>query len=205
MLIQALLAAVETGLRHVLSMDGIALERLSRLEGKVIAIECRSPAFSLYLLPSADGLRLAGQWQAASDCTLSAPAPRLLQLALAQNKTPVLHAADVDLSGDSALLMEFAALLQDLELDWEYQLSRWLGPVGSQLLGSNLRGSAQWTNSSLERLRLNLADFLSEESRALVGQREAHARFNELDQLKLSLDRLDARIARLASKASQTP
>ena len=194
MLIQALLAAVETGLRHALSMDAVALQRLGRLEGKVIAIDCRSPA-----------LRLAGQWQAASDCTLSAPAPRLLQLALAQNKTPVLHAADVDLSGDSALLMEFAAILQDLELDWEYQLSRWLGPVGSQLLGSNLRGSAQWTNSSLERLRLNLADFLSEESRALVGQREAHARFNELDQLKLSLDRLDARIARLASKASQTP
>ena len=141
MLIQALLAAVETGLRHVLSMDGIALERLSRLEGKVIAIECRSPAFSLYLLPSADGLRLAGQWQAASDCTLSAPAPRLLQLALAQNKTPVLHAADVDLSGDSALLMEFAAILQDLELvalawpGWQPvagQQSAWLRPVDQQ-------------------------------------------------------------------------
>ena len=205
MLIQALLAAVETGLCHALSMDAVALQRLGRLEGKVIAIDCRSPAFSLYLLPGSGGLRLAGQWQAAPDCTLSAPTPRLLQLALAQSKTSVLHAPDIDLSGDSALMMEFATTLQDLELDWEYQLSRWLGPVGSQLLGTNLRGTAQWTNSSLERLRLNLADFLSEESRALVGQREAHARFNELDQLKLSLDRLDARIARLASKASQTP
>jgi ubiquinone biosynthesis protein UbiJ len=204
MLTQALLAAVETGLCQVLSMDGTALARLGRLEGKVIAVECQRPDISLYLLPAADGLRLAGQWQAEADCTLSAPAPRLMQLALAQNKTPVLHAADVDLTGDSALMMEFAAILQDLDLDWEYQLSRWLGPLGSQLLGTNLRHSAQWTQGSLERLRLNLADFLSEESRTLVGQREAQARFDELDQLKLSLDRLEARVARLAGKASHS-
>ena len=47
-------------------------------------------------------------------------------------------------------------------------------------------------------LRLDLADYLSEESRSLVGQREADARFAELDNLKLALDRLDARIERLA-------
>ncbi|MFG9884342.1 SCP2 domain-containing protein, partial [Pseudomonas aeruginosa] len=49
-------------------------------------------------------------------------------------------------------------------------------------------------------LRLNLADYLAEESRTLVGQHEAEARFAELDQLKLALDRLDARVGRLSQK-----
>ena len=37
------------------------------------------------------------------------------------------------------------------------------------------------------------------------GVDAAKARFNELDQLKLALDRLDARIQRLTSKVGQTP
>ena len=204
MLIQALLATVEQGLRHILNLDSTALARLGRMQGKVIEVACLSPSLSLYLLPDNDGLRLAAQWLGDVDCTLKAPAPRLLQLALTQDKSTILHATDVDLDGDSAVLLELAGILQDLELDWEYQLSRWLGPVGSQLISSNLRTTAQWTSSSAGHLRRNFADYLSEESRTLVGQREAEARFNELDQLKLALDRLQARIDRLTSKIEQT-
>ncbi|MNE84160.1 hypothetical protein D3C80_1810350 [compost metagenome] len=69
--------------------------------------------------------------------------------------------------------------------------------MASQLLGSHIRSRVSWTSQTLDSLRLNLADYLSEESRSLVGQREADARFAELDRLKLDLDRLDARIERL--------
>jgi ubiquinone biosynthesis protein UbiJ len=61
-----------------------------------------------------------------------------------------------------------------------------------------LRSSARWTHDSLANLTHNLADYLSEESRTLVGQREAEARFAELDQTKLDLERLEARFERLA-------
>ncbi|WP_454256375.1 ubiquinone biosynthesis accessory factor UbiJ [Pseudomonas sp. Marseille-Q8238] len=198
-LITGLLAGVELGLNRVLAMDSTALPRLARLEGKVIAIDCQTPAVQLFLLPSGEGLQLASQWGDA-DCTLRAPASSLLRLALAKDKTAILHRPEVELNGDSAVLLELAAILQDLELDWEYELSRWLGPVGSQLLGGHLRSRAQWAGDGLGSLRHNLADYLSEETRSLVGQREADARFAELDQLKLALDRLDARIEHLARK-----
>ena len=48
------------------------------------------------------------------------------------------------------------------------------------------------------RINQNLAEYLSEEARTLVGEREAQARFDELDRLKLDLDRLDARFERLS-------
>jgi ubiquinone biosynthesis protein UbiJ len=199
MLLSGLLAGVEHGLNRVLAMDSTALPRLARLDGKVIAIDCQSPALQLFLLPSGEGLQLASQWSGA-DCTLRAPASSLLRLALAKDKTSVLHRPEVELEGDSAVLLELTKILQDLELDWEYELSRWLGPVGSQLLSGHLRSRASWAGNSLDSLRHNLADYLSEESRHLVGQREADARFAELDHLKLALDRLDARIEHLARK-----
>ncbi|MGE8496689.1 MAG: ubiquinone biosynthesis accessory factor UbiJ [Pseudomonas sp.] len=200
MVISGLLAGVELGLNRVLRMDSTALPRLSGLAGRVIAVDCQKPSLQLFILPDGEGLRLAANWAGDVDCRLHAPASSLLQLAISREKTAVLHGPEVELEGDSGVLLELAAILQDLELDWEYELSRWLGPVGSQLIGAHVRSRANWTSQTLDSLRLNLADYLSEESRSLVGQREADARFAELDRLKLALDRLDARTERLAQK-----
>lgn len=204
MLLSGLLAGVETGLNRVLTMDSTALPRLEPLAGKVIAVDCLSPAISLFIMPDGEGLMLAAHWEGDVDCRLRAPASSLIRLATSSDKTAVLHSPEVELEGDSAVLLDFAAVLQDLELDWEYEVSRWLGPVGSQLVSSHLRSRVGWTTQTLETLRLNLADYLSEESRTLVGQREANARFTELDDLKLALDRLDARIERLAQRNKPT-
>ncbi len=101
---------------------------------------------------------------------------------------------------DHSAKTDLFRVLQGLDLDWEYELSRWLGPVPTALLAGHLRSRAGWTRENLHSLQLSLADYLSEESRTLVGRREADARFAELDDLKLSLDRLDARIERLAQR-----
>ncbi|VXB04709.1 ubiquinone biosynthesis accessory factor UbiJ [Pseudomonas sp. 8O] len=199
MLITGLLAGVEAGLNRALRLDGTALPRLQALAGKVIAVQCQSPALELFILPSGDGLQLASQWHAQADCTLTAPAASLARLALSREKTAVLHRPEVSLDGDSAVLLQLAGILQDLELDWEYEISRWLGPVATTLLAGHLRSRVNLASHGAASLKQNLADYLAEESRALVGQREADARFAELDQLKLALDRLEARIERLTS------
>ena len=198
MLLAGLLASVELGLNRVLRLDSTALPRLGHLNGKVIAVECRSPALQLFILPSDEGLMLASHWASEADCTLRAPAASLLKLAISKDKTAVLHSPQVDLEGDSGVLLELAGVLQDLELDWEYELSRWLGPVATQLLGGHLRSRARWYQQGFTSLNQNLAEYLAEESRTLVGQREAEARFSELDQIKLDLERLEARFERLS-------
>jgi ubiquinone biosynthesis protein UbiJ len=198
MLISGLLASAEHGINRVLRMDSTALPRLDRLSGKVIAVECTSPAFHLFILPSDEGLMLAAHWDAGADCTLRAPAASLMRLALSKDKTAVLHGPEVELDGESAVLLELAGVLQDLDLDWEYELSRWLGPVASPLIGGHLRSRASWTRDTVSSLSHNLAEYLSEESRALVGKREAEARFAEVDQAKQDLERLEARFERLA-------
>lgn len=200
MLLSGLLAGVELGVNRVLAMDSTALPRLAHLSGRVIAIDCQAPTLSLFILADGQGLRLAAHWAGEVDCRLRAPAASLLRLATSTDKSALLHSPEVELDGDSAALLELVGVLQDLELDWEYELSHWLGPVGSQLLGSHLRSRANWANQTLDSLRLNLADYLSEESRNLVGRREADARFAELDRLKLALERIDARFERIAQR-----
>lgn len=198
MLRQALLASAEQGLNRVLRLDPTALPRLARLAGRIIEIDCSAPAMQLFVLVEEDGLRLASSWAADADCRLRAPASSLVRLLVSRQKTAVLHEPQVSIDGDSGVLMSLAEVLQDIELDWEYEASRWLGPVGAQLLGTGVRTPTRWLRESGDSLRQDLADYLTEESRALVGQQEAEARFSEIDDLKLALDRLEARIERLA-------
>src|SRR5476651_1993543 len=126
-----------------------------------------------------------------------------LQLFILPSDEGLLLASHWEVEPDCTLRAPVASL-QDLELDWEYELSRWLGPVASTLIGGHLRSRARWTRSSFESLSQNLADYLSEESRTLVGQREAEARFAELDQLKQDLERLEARFERLAQSLNSS-
>ncbi|MCF5707492.1 SCP2 domain-containing protein [Pseudomonas syringae] len=204
MLLRGLLASVEHGINRVLRLDSTAMPRLARLSGHVIKIDCRDPSLKIFILPSDEGLLLAPEWAADADCTLRAPASSLLRLALSKDKTAVLHGPDVELDGDSGVLLELVGILQDLELDWEHELSRWLGPVASQLFSGHLRGRARWTRDSVASLSQNAADFFSEESRTLVGKHEAEARFAELDQIKLDLERLEARFTRFAQSLNSS-
>lgn len=196
----AVLAAAEAALARALRLDATALPRLARLQGSVIALTCSAPRATLYLLPGADGLRLAAHWAALATCTLEAPAGQLLQLLLSADKTRVLHAPEVTLDGQSSALLELAAILEDLQLDWEGALAEWLGPLGAVALARPLQQLQRWQRDTRARLTRNLADWLAEESRSLIGQREADACFAELDALKLDLDRLEARCARLARR-----
>ena len=198
MLLAGLLASVEQGLNRVLRMDSTALPRLAALEGKVIEIDCRQPALQVFILPDEDGLMLAAHWEGEVDCSLRAPAGSLAQLALARDKTAVLHSPQVELHGDSAVLLDLFGVLQDLELDWEHELQRWLGPVATAMLAGHIRLRARWTRQGLARFSQNLSEYLAEESRTLVGKREAEAAFSELDALKLDTERLEARLKRLS-------
>lgn len=199
MLGQAIVAAAEAGLKQTLALDSTALAKITALAGNVIQVHCREPEFNLYLLLTLDGITLAQEWHGQADCCLSAPLPLLLQLAYSKQKTTILHDPQVDLSGNSHALMQLAEILQSLELDWEYALSRWLGPVPTALIAGHLRSRSHWLKQSASSLQQNVVDYLTEESRDLVGQNEADIRFKQLDQLKLDLDRLDARVARLSS------
>lgn len=207
MLTMALLAAAETGINQVLRLDSVALPRLAQLTGRVLHVKVVSPALDVYVLPAGDGLHLASQYEGPVDCSLSAPLPRLAELASSNDKSRVLHADDVELSGDSAPLLTLAEILADLQLDWEDRLSDWLGPLAAGLIGQGVRQSVRWSSQTLHSLEQNVADYLTEEARSLVGRREAEARFSELDRLRLQLDRLDARLQRVArhTAAKDTP
>ena len=205
MLSGALLRAAERSIAAALARDTVTARRISALAGKRILISSRQPDWQLWLMPAHGTINLSTSSDAPADVELHAPASLLARLLVSSDRKAVLQDPDVELLGDSQVLIALQNALADLQLDGEAELARWLGPVAGHAIGSALRRSHQWGRDSRASLRQTLAEYLTEESRQLVGQAEARARAEQLHDLRLQLDRLEARVALLSPTDPDSP
>lgn len=205
MLTQALLAAAERSISLAVSRDPLTGRRLGALAGKVIRIQSRTPDITLYLLPGEDGIVLLGpDADLAADCSLSAPASMLARLALSSQRKQLLEDPSVELSGDTQVLVDLQNVFADLRLDSEAELARWVGPVAAHALGQVARTGRDWSASTRRSLDAAIRDYLTEETRQLVGRREADSAAMAIHELRLRLDRLDARVRHLENPAADS-
>ncbi|HBT59094.1 MAG: SCP2 domain-containing protein [Pseudomonadales bacterium] len=205
MLPAALLKAAERSIAAALARDSVTARRLGALQGKSVLISARDPDWQLWLLPAEGDIALRAASDLPADCELHAPSALLARLLISSDRKALLQEPDVELVGDSQVLVTLQNIMTDLRLDGEAELARWLGPVAGHAIGSALRRSHQWGRESRASLRQTLAEYLTEESRQLVGQAEARARAEQLHALRLQLDRLEARVALLTPTAPDSP
>jgi ubiquinone biosynthesis protein UbiJ len=205
MLSAALLKAAERSIAAALARDSVTARRLGALQGKSVLISARDPDWQLWLLPAEGEIALRNASEQPADCELHAPSALLARLLISSDRKALLQEPEVELVGDSQVLVTLQNIMADLRLDGEAELARWLGPVAGHAIGSALRRSHQWGRESRASLRQTLAEYLTEESRQLVGQAEARARAEQLHALRLQLDRLEARVALLTPTAPDSP
>lgn len=205
MLTRAMLVAVERSLGLALDRDPLTARRLASLQGKTILVQARDPDWQLYLQPGVDGLRLAMDSAADPDCTLSAPSSLLVRLLVSDQRQRLLQDPHLQLSGDSQVLVSLQSALGGLRLDGEAELARWLGPVAAHAVAGMARSGWQWGGEARQTLSLSLAEYLTEESGQLVGNSEARASAEQLYQLRLDLDRLEARVNQLNETDPEPP
>ncbi|WP_341708543.1 SCP2 sterol-binding domain-containing protein [Halopseudomonas sp.] len=205
MLTAALLKAAERSIAAALARDSVTARRLAALQGKCLLISARDPDWQVWLLPAEGEIALRASCDQPADCELHATSALLARLLVSSDRKALLQEPEVELVGDSQLLVTLQNIMADLQLDGEAELARWLGPVAGHAIGSVLRRSHQWGRESRASLRQTLAEYLTEESRQLVGQAEARARAEQLHELRLQLDRLEARVALLTPTAPDSP
>lgn len=189
---------MEFALNNTLSGSSAAQRDLRQLEGKVIVLELKEFPLKLYFLPQDGRLKVRGEYHGQTDMMVRAPSASLLEAALKRGDMPP---RGIELNGDAETAQTFSRLLKQADLDWEELLSHYVGDIASHQIGNLARGLARWGRDAMQRLGQDIAEYLQYESQTLPPRHEVEAFLAGVDHLKSDVDRLAARLQRLAGKA----
>lgn len=195
-------AALEGAINQVLALDPDTLEQLRKINGKVIGIELQGLDIALYLIPTDSGLNVFGHFAGEPDTLLRGTPLAMLRMGLAKNAGDSFFTGEVEITGDVELGSQFREILDGLDIDWEEHLSRITGDVVAHKVGSFMRDAAQWGRNTLNTLSRDAAEYLQEESRDLPNRFEMEEFLSKIDTLRTDVDRIEARINRLARRAT---
>jgi ubiquinone biosynthesis protein UbiJ len=103
----------------------------------------------------------------------------------------------VHISGDAEIAARYRELLDLGRPDWEEELSRLVGDLPARRVSLAARAALSWAGGFAQSARANVAEYLQEESRDLVSKPEVEEFLGQVDALRETADRVEARIARL--------
>ena len=199
-----LISLLEPAINQYLSLDDNASNLLSPIAGKVVAIEISSFNQTLYLCPTATRLQILETYNDTVDAKISGSLSALGLMGLSATPMRSLFQGDVRIEGDTQVAHKFQSLFAKLDINLEAKLARYTGESFAQQFGSLFRNSRNWSQQSLTSFKLNLQEFLQEETRDLPAKPEADELFQQIDISRSDFDRLNARIDRLQNSLNSS-
>jgi len=205
----ALLAsALETGVNHVLALDENSVERLERLEGKVLRLDLEGLAITLYFSFAFGAVEVDLESEAEPDARVSGSPPALFALAAPEDVAARgdwgAPGSGVRIEGDATLARDLAKIFSLLDPDWRAPVNGLLGDVLGHQVTEGIKRGAEGLRDTL-RSALNMTGrFLNEESGALAKQSSVDDFTGGVDDLRDGIDRLEARLARAERRRQDT-
>lgn len=196
MLTTAALASAEHIINAALRYDPATRLGLAQLSGKILALNITAPvAITVFVMPLDEEIQLMANWAGDVDTHLSGSLMALLQVSTTE--THNLKYSGVTAMGDLALLANMQQLLKNLDIDWEDMLSQFTGDVIGHQAAQIIRAKFGWAKDRARSATRLTKEFLTEEYQALVSKPELDGFYQQVDELRLAVDRAAARVEKL--------
>lgn len=194
-------AALETAVNTALKYDPGTRARLAELSGEVLALELSAPRLHLFLCIEDEWVAVRHQWEGEVTTELRGSATAFLRLLRDTGVTPA--SLGVTVIGSSTFLAELQEILHDLDIDWEEPLAQLIGDVPAHTLGEALRSAGHWLRGQLQVAPGAAAEAVSEEWRLTPPKAQFDAFAEDLSELAMATERLEARVQRLREAFAQ--
>jgi ubiquinone biosynthesis accessory factor UbiJ len=205
MLASVIYAPLEKVLNSLLAENPAAVSRLEQLTAEspadrpvVIALTCTAPLhWQVFVIAEGRQLALRSVFEEEPDAAISASASALLRLVSADNPRTALFNPDVTLTGDTHMAQNLFEIIRSLDFDWEHHLSGIIGDVATEQISRFFAAARHFSAEASTSMRSNLQEYLHEESRVLPVKEEVNEFLSGVDELRLHIDRLEARVRKL--------
>ena len=179
-------------LNHLLAQGGWAPQRLAEFAGKTARFNIAP--FSFAFTVQEDGLVSTASAETSADATCTVP-PSLLPRLAVQDEAAF---AQIQTSGDAALLSEIFYLSKNLHWDAAEDISHVTGDIAAERIVQFASTAQQQISDSARNLSEALAEYWTEERPLVAKSTPINSFVKQVDTLRDDVARLEQRISRLS-------
>lgn len=190
-------AALEAAINASLSLDKTTQKKLAQYSGRIIRIACSKPEV-LFFVRIDEKISIMQHCEQSIDAGIEGPAKEWIALLTAEDSASALINGKLIIHGDSNLFMELKSIVEQIQLDWQAYLARFIGDVPAHFAGKAASSAINFGKQARKTLHRSVDDFLHEEARLLPSRIECENFYKQLRSLEMQLDRIDAQIKRAA-------
>jgi ubiquinone biosynthesis protein UbiJ len=200
---------LESIISRYLALDPEVKSKLAAFDGKVVKLEItglnqNGEVRPLYLFPGGNGIQVLQEYDGTVDTVLRGSPVALFKMGLLKNTASLLLKGEVEISGDTRLGHQFKAIFSQMDIDWSEPLSELVGDELAYQLQQSSKQFVSWGKEAVRSFGLSISEYLQEESRDIVTDTELDIFNNEVDRVRESVDRLQARVNLLSESSSKS-
>lgn len=190
--------ALQLALNRALALDEDTRTALAALEGRQVQLHLQSPPLALAITVM-DGALQVGPASGEADLSVRASLSALLRQLPPLRRDDAAPVGQLRIEGDAELARRLQKLAQGFEPDWAEPLTRVFGDVLGMQMANGFAFALHRAKTAAQGFASDSADWLTEESRVVVGREELAAFHEDVDAIRDDVERLVARIARLGA------
>jgi ubiquinone biosynthesis protein UbiJ len=202
---QLVTSGIELAMNQLLKLDDDSQQRLKKLSGKSLQVTIKElPWPLLFSFSEQIDVRAVITPDNDSepepepvDCLIELNLETLPKLKDSSQLTQLIQKKQLNLIGDIYVAQTFSALLKDLDVDWEEQLSRYTGDVVAHQTFSSMRTIFDTAKTQIEQGVIELGEHLTQSDSIAVKPSEMIEFSRGVSDLRSSTERLSAKIALL--------
>ena len=188
-----LLGPFEKVLNRHIAASSRARSLLAELGGRSMELRFAATPIRIRLAATSEGVSIRPASDEASDAVIEGTPLSFLRLATGDAAKSI-RAGGTEVHGDAEIAEGFRKLLAAARPDLEEELSRVTGDVAAHYLANFARDALEFGRRAGDTLARNAAEYLTEESRDLPVRIEVEEFLADVDRLRESVDRLEARL-----------
>ncbi|WP_340680997.1 SCP2 sterol-binding domain-containing protein [Paraglaciecola sp.] len=196
---QLLSSCIEKSLNQLIKLDPTSQAKLKKLHGKSLQVKIKELHWPLLFQFSSHicvGIIQTNEnLDSTPSCIIEFNLSTLSQLQDSSKLTLLIQQQKLILVGDIYVAQSFSNLLQELEIDWEEQLSNYTGDAVAHQTFSSIKSAISQSKENLEQAQLTLSERLTQDGGLGIKLQELNQFSEQVNSLRSASERLSARLA----------
>ena len=195
MLRQALSATLESVINKALDLNVNSNEILSSLDDKQLTLVLDELGFPLTFVVSNKQILVTSL--KGSDCHVITSINTLKQLKKSQQLTALIKQGLLDIQGDLKTAQQFIYLAENIEIDWQYELTKYIGDIATYKLSRMAKFVQDKISFAKTQISADLSEWLVHERKLLVTAGEINDFKQQVSQTASQVENQIQRLDRL--------